>query len=76
MMDRKKATVLPFHLIIDGEGIKLNYGNGIELFIAVATSLILSAFVKKRKKNHSSHKIEVVIHFAVVTLMSPAWGCY
>ena len=25
IMDWKKVTVLPFHLIIDGEGIKPNY---------------------------------------------------
>ncbi|MDP9739504.1 UNVERIFIED_ORG: hypothetical protein QFZ59_001334 [Bacillus sp. B2I3] len=54
MKDWKKVTVLPFHLIIYREGIKLNYRNGKEIFIAVATILILSAFAKKRKKNHSS----------------------
>jgi hypothetical protein len=53
-MDREKVMVWPFHLIIDGEGIELKYGNGKEIFIAVATSLILSTFAKKRKKNHSS----------------------
>ncbi|MEF2093441.1 hypothetical protein V3595_02040 [Bacillus sp. CFBP9009] len=53
-MDREKVMVWPFHLIIDGEGIELKYGNGKEIFIAVATSLILFTFAKKRKKNHSS----------------------
>ncbi|MCJ2389069.1 hypothetical protein GW626_17665 [Peribacillus muralis] len=29
---------------------------GKEIIVAVATSLILSMFAKKRKKNHSSHQ--------------------
>ncbi|SIS06031.1 hypothetical protein SAMN05878482_11153 [Peribacillus simplex] len=51
-----------FHLIIDGKGggrmmhflLNLITDMGKEIFVAVATSLILSAFAKKRKKNHSS----------------------
>lgn len=51
-----------FHLIIDGKGgdrmmhflLNLITDMGKEIFVAVATSLILSAFTRKRKKNHSS----------------------
>ncbi|MFE4142888.1 hypothetical protein ACFX4I_13515 [Peribacillus sp. YIM B13472] len=51
-----------FHLMIDGEGrgrmnhflLNLITDMGKEIFVAVATSLILSVFAKKRKKNHSS----------------------
>ncbi len=56
------VTVLLFHLIIDGEGgdrmihflLNLITDMGKEIFVAVATSFILSVFAKKRKKNHSS----------------------
>ncbi|WP_347940478.1 hypothetical protein AAEY33_23040 [Peribacillus simplex] len=48
--------------MIDGEGggrmihflLNLITDMGKEIFVAVATSLILSVFAKKRKKNHSS----------------------
>lgn len=33
MMDREKVMVWLFHLIIDGEGIELKYGNGKEIFM-------------------------------------------
>jgi hypothetical protein len=53
---------LLFHLMIDWKGgdrlihflLNLITDMGKEIFVAVATSLILSMFAKKRKKNHSS----------------------